>query len=77
MTNYITSDQLTEAITAVTRDIRETEHRLRTEFTSAMWHEGGRIDKHLESQDETLKWINRWALGALVTVICALIYLVR
>ena len=77
MTDFVTHDELSEAIAAVTDDIRDTEQRLRDEFTTAVRFEAERTEKHLDAQDETLKWINRWALGGLLMVICALIYLIH
>lgn len=77
MSGYVTHDELSEAIAAVTEDIRDTEQRLDAKFTGALRYEMGRVDQHLSAQDETLKWINRWTLGALLAVIVALIYLVR
>lgn len=77
MTDFVTHNELAEAIQSVTDDIRDTEQRLRDEFTGAVRFELSRVDDHLVAQDETLKWINRWALGILVTVIAALILLIH
>ena len=77
MSDYITRSELDDAIAAVTEDIRETEQRLDEKFTNTVRWEIGRVDKHLSDQDESLKWIQRFALGALLTVIAALIYLVH
>ena len=71
--SYVTHDELGAAIAAVTEDIRDTEQRLREEFTNAVRFEADRTEKHLDAQDETLKWINRWALGALVAFITSLL----
>ena len=77
MSDFVTQVELTEAIAAVTEDIRDTERRLRSEFTAVVRYEGDRTDGHLASQDEKLVWINRWTLGTLVAIIVALIYLVH
>lgn len=77
MSDYVTRADLTAAISAVEERIDETEQRLRTEFTSALRYEMSGVNNHLSAQDETLKWINRWTLGALLSVIVALIYLIR
>lgn len=77
MSNYVTGQELSDAIAAVTADIRDTETRLRDEFTGTVRFEVGRMDTHLGDQDETLKWINRWALGSLVLVVVGLLYLIH
>lgn len=75
MSDFVTHPELNEAIEAVLEDIRDSEERLRKEFTTTMRWELQRITDHLGEQDETLKWINRWTLGVLVSVIVALILL--
>lgn len=76
--SYVTHEELDAAIAAVTEDIRDTEHRLRNEFTSAFRHEIDRFDTHLTEQDHKLMWINRWTLTALVSILAAIIvYAVR
>lgn len=70
---YVTQDDFDEAIAAVTEDIRDTENRLREEFTGTVRYEVSRMDTHLDTQDESIKWIQRYALTSLVLIICALI----
>ena len=75
--SFVTHDELGEAIAAVTEDIRDTEERLRTEFTNAVRYEGDRTDRHLATQDESIRWILRTAITSLVLIVGALIYLVH
>lgn len=77
MNDWVSRSELDDAIDRVTADIRDTENKLRTEFTSTVRFEVGRIDSHLDAQDERLTWIYRFALGALVTIIAGLIYLIH
>lgn len=77
MSDYVTHTELEQAIRNVVDRIDETEQILRTEFHDAFKFEIKRFDRHLGEQDETLKWINRWTLAVLVSVIIALIYLIH
>jgi hypothetical protein len=63
---WVTHSELDDALDAVREDIAETEHRLRGEFTSAVRYEIDRVHVHLEKQDESLKWIQRTLLTALI-----------
>lgn len=73
MDDWVTRRELDDAITAVREDIAETEARLRTEFTSTVRYEVGKVDLHLAQQDESLKWIFRTLVGGLITLIVLLI----
>ena len=76
MSNYVSQDDLDEAIADVREDIRDTENRLREEFTGAVRYEVNRMDRHLDTQDNSIKWIQRYALTSLVLIVCALIALI-
>ena len=72
--DYVTRTELDEAIDAVRDDIRETEERLREEWTNTVRFEVGRVDSHLGVQDSKIDWTLRLIVTLLVTVIGALIY---
>lgn len=74
LNGFVTRSDLDTAIADVREDIRETEDRLRTEFSDRMSFEILRFDRHLDSQDTRLTWILGVLLSLLVAVIAALVY---
>lgn len=65
--DYVTRDELAEALADVRADIADTEERLRTEFTQTVRYEVGKVDAHLTQQDTRLNW----TLGLIITLLLA------
>lgn len=76
--NYVTHDELhlelEAAKDAVREDIRETETRLRKEWTDTVRFEVGRVDGHLTDQDTKINWTLGLIALLLITAVGALIY---
>ena len=72
--DYVTRDELSEALAAVRADIAETEKQLRKEFTDAVRYEVGRVDTHLTDQDTKINWTLGLIAMLLIAVISGLIY---
>ena len=74
---FVTHEELDEAIAAVEQRIEETEDKLRNEFKSEL----SALDKHLDDQDSVLTWLrdqianqNRAMMAAAIAIISALLY---
>ena len=68
MPDYVTRKELDVAIAEVKDDIEQTEKRLRSEWTN-----GNKVvNDHLDKQDETLSWILRSLVGALLSLVVLL-----
>lgn len=73
MTNYVSHTELDQAIQVVVEDIRETEARLRGEFSSAVLV----LERHLDKQDTRLDQVLLALLAGLFLILTAVIYLVK
>lgn len=72
---YATRDELDDAITAVRRDIRDSEIRLRGEWTDTVRYEIGGVTAHLGEQDDVLRGQNDSIRGIYLTAISSLVLL--
>lgn len=74
MAEYVTHDELAEALADVRADIDETEQRLRSEFTSTVRYEIGKVDTHLTQQDTRINWTLGLIVSLLVVLVGGLLY---